>query len=81
MNQLYIYTYPLFFNIFFSHIGHFRVLRRVTCAIQLVLIIIYFLYSSVYMSVPVFQFMPLPFYLLMTISLFSACVTLLLFYK
>jgi len=31
VNQLYIY--PLFFR-FFSHIGHYRVLSRVPCAIQ-----------------------------------------------
>ena len=35
VNQLYIY--PLFFS-FFSHIGHQRVLSRVPCAIQQVLI-------------------------------------------
>ena len=29
----YIYIYPLFFR-FFSHIGHYRVCRRVPCAIQ-----------------------------------------------
>ena len=33
VNQLYIYTYPLFLR-FFSHIGHYRVLNRVPCAIQ-----------------------------------------------
>ena len=30
-NQL--YTYPFFFR-FFSHIGHYRVLSRLPCAIQ-----------------------------------------------
>ena len=29
----YIYIYPLFFR-FFSHIGHYRVCRRVPCALQ-----------------------------------------------
>ena len=37
VNQLYIYIYPLCFR-FFSHIGHYRVLSRVPCAIQQVLI-------------------------------------------
>ena len=37
MNQVYIYVYPLFI-LFFSHIGHYRVLSRVPCAIQQVLI-------------------------------------------
>ena len=32
VNQLYVY--PLFFFSFFSHIGHYRVLSRVPCAIQ-----------------------------------------------
>ena len=40
VNQLYIYIYiyPLFFFRFFSHIDHYRVLGRVPCAIQQVLI-------------------------------------------
>ena len=33
VNQLYIYIYPLLFR-FFSHIGHYRVLSRVPCAIK-----------------------------------------------
>ena len=33
VNQLYIYMYQLFFR-FFSHVGHYRVLSRVPCAIQ-----------------------------------------------
>ena len=36
-NQLHICTYPLFFRLF-SHIGHYRALSRVPCAIQQVLI-------------------------------------------
>ena len=36
-NQLYMYIYQLFFRLF-SHIGHYRVLSEVLCAIQLVLI-------------------------------------------
>ena len=34
--QLYIYIQPLFFR-FFSHIGYYRILSRVPCAIQEVL--------------------------------------------
>ena len=37
MNLLYIHIYPFFFR-FFSHIGHYRILRRVPCAIQQVLV-------------------------------------------
>ena len=33
VNLLYIYIYPLFVR-FFYHIGHYRVLSRVPCAIQ-----------------------------------------------
>ena len=33
VNQLYIYIYPLFLR-FFSHIGNYRVLSRVPCAIS-----------------------------------------------
>ena len=33
VNQLYIYIYLFFFRLF-SYIGHYRVLRRVPCAIQ-----------------------------------------------
>ena len=33
MVQLYIHIYPLFFR-FFSHIGYYRMLSRVPCAIQ-----------------------------------------------
>ena len=46
VNQLCIYIYPLFFKLF-SYIYHYRVLSRVPCGIQQVLII-YFIYSSVY---------------------------------
>ena len=43
------YIYPFFFRLF-SNIGHYRVLSRVSCAIQRSLLVIYFIYSSVYMS-------------------------------
>ena len=51
VNQLYIY--PLFLKKFFSHIGHCRILSRVLC-IQQVLLVIYFTDSSVFMSIPDF---------------------------
>ena len=74
VNQLYVYIYPLFFR-FFSHIGHSRVLIEFSRS----LLVIYFMYNSVYMSVPISQFIsPLP-YSLVTISLFSTSVTLFLF--
>ena len=44
------------------------------------LLVICFIYSSVYMSIPIFQFIPLPAsYPLVTVSLFSTSVTLSLF--
>ena len=42
------------------------------------LIVIYFIYGSVYMSIPISQFIPPPLSLLVTISLFSTSVTLFL---
>ena len=47
--ELYIYLYPLFFR-FFSHIGHYRALGRVPCAILYCrsLLVVYFIYRSVY---------------------------------
>ena len=40
----------------------------------------YFIYSSVYMSIPIFQFIPPSTYLLVIINLFSTSVALFLFY-
>ena len=37
VNQLYVYIYPLFFR-FFSHVVYYRILSRVPCAIQQVLV-------------------------------------------
>ena len=37
VNQLHIFTYPLFFTVF-SHIGRYRLLSRAPCVIQQVLI-------------------------------------------
>ena len=47
----------LFFR-FFSHIGHYRVLSRVLHSRPL--LVIYFIYGSVYLSIPTSQFIPLP---------------------
>ena len=44
-----LYMYLLFFR-FFSHIGSYRVLNKIPCAIQLVLVD-YFIYSSVHMLI------------------------------
>ena len=59
LSRLYIYIYLLFFR-FFSHMGHYRALGRVSGVIQQVLIIICFIYSSMCMSFPQFQFTPPP---------------------
>ena len=56
VNQLYVYIYiPPLFRLP-SHLGHHRALNRVPCAIQQVLIIIYFIHSSVQMSISISQF-------------------------
>ena len=59
LSYTWIHCFPLFsfFYGHFSHIGYYRVLSRGPCAVQQV--IIYFIFSSVYMSVPVSQFIPL----------------------
>ena len=75
VNQLYMNIHPLFFR-FPSHLGHHRALSIVLCAIQEVLVI-YFIYSSVYMSVPVSQFIPLHLTPVISLSLFSISGSLL----
>ena len=52
----YIYMYLLFFK-FFPHLGYYRQLSRVPCAIQ-DRSFIYFKYSSVYTSTPNSQSIP-----------------------
>ena len=52
MIQLYMY---LFFFKFFSHLGYYRILSRVPVLYSRSLLIIYFKYSRVYMSVLVAQ--------------------------
>ena len=44
---------------FLSHLGNHRALSRVPCVIYQVLII-YFIHSSIYKSIPISQFIPLP---------------------
>ena len=72
-----IHPHALFFR-FCSHISHYRILNRVPCAIWLVLVN-YLLSGSVYMSVPVSQYIPSPSLPSVTASLFSTSVTQLLF--
>ena len=77
-----IHLYPLFFSFFFP-VGHYRVSRWVPWAIQY-MSVIFFIYGSVYRSVPVSQFYPLtPFAFLPGHhkSLFSTSVTPFLFWK
>ena len=68
--MLYKCIYPLVFR-FFPHIGHYRVLSRAPVLYSRFLWIICFVYSTVYMSVPISQLIPPPLSPLVTISLFS----------
>ena len=43
---------PTLFLRFFSHIGHYSLLSRASCATQWVLLSYYFIYSHVRMSAP-----------------------------
>ena len=61
VSQFHIYIYLLFFR-FFTHIGPYRIMSRVPMLYSRSLLVIYFIYSSVYMSFPISQFIPLPFY-------------------
>ena len=77
VNQLYIYIYPLFFR-FFSHLGHYRVLSRVPCAVQQILMsYLFYIQYCVYVN-PNLPIYPSPLSPLITISLFSTSVILLL---
>ena len=67
--QFYTYIFLFFFR-FFSHTGHYRVLSRVTCAYSRSLLVIYFVYSGMYMSVPISQFIPPPLPSLVTYDCF-----------
>ena len=61
VNLLYIHIYPLFFR-FYSHIGHYRVLSRVPCAVQQVLVV-YLFYVCQWISINAkfLIYPPLPF--------------------
>ena len=59
VNQSYIYIYPLLFR-FPSHLGLYRVLSRVPVLHSRSLLVTYFIHSSVYVSIPISQFIPLP---------------------
>ena len=50
-NQLYVYTYPIFFGLF-SHLGHDRALSRVTCAVWLFSLVIYSIHRCVKGTLP-----------------------------
>ena len=56
MNHLYVFIHSLFFG-FISHLGQHRALSRVPCATQWILLSYL---SSMYMSVPISQFIPNP---------------------
>ena len=77
VNQLYVYIYSLFFR-FVSHLSHHRGQRRVPCA--RFSLVVYFMHSinSVYMSIPISQFIPPhpPFLLGIHTSVFSIYVTI-----
>ena len=50
LNHFYTYLYSLFFR-FFSHIGHYRVLSRVPCAIwQILISYLFYIQFCVYIS-------------------------------
>ena len=74
------YTYiHSFFLRFFSQRGHYRVLSIVLVLYSRFLLLIYCICSSsVYLSLPISQFIPLPTYSLVTVSLLSISMTLLL---
>ena len=69
-NQLYVYIYPLFFR-FFSHIGHYRVLSRVPCALpQVHICYIFYIQQCVYVN-PNLPSYPSSLYPLVIISFFG----------
>ena len=74
VDQIYICLYPLFFR-FHSHLGHHRALSSFLCYRVNSLLVIYFVYSSAYMSITISQSIPLPLPHLVTWSLFSIPVS------
>ena len=49
--QLHIYVYLFFFR-FFSHIGYYRILSRVLVLGSMSLLIIFIIYTSMYILIP-----------------------------
>ena len=80
VSQSYIYIYPLFFS-FPSHLVTTEHGVEFPVLYSRFSLVIYFIHSSIYMSVPISPFIPLPFPPLVTISLFSTSVTLFLLCK
>ena len=77
----YTYTYIHPFFKFFSHIGHYRVLSVYFPVVYIrSLLLIYSIYSSVYISIPTSQFIPHSASSLVTISLVSKSLGLILFH-
>ena len=81
VDALHMYIYPFFFGFPF-HLGHHRAVEFPELYHRFSLVI-YFIQSinSVYMSVPISRFIPLPFPHLVSIHLFSMSISLFLFCK
>ena len=76
---IHVHIYIHYFFRFFFHIGHYRVLSRVPCAIQQVVIsYLFYIQQCVYVN-PSLPINPSPPYPLVTISLFSTSVALYLY--
>ena len=58
VNQLYLYVYPFFLGLPYQ-LGHYRVLNRQYVLYSIFSLVIYFMHSisSIYMSIPIFQFL------------------------
>ena len=79
VNQLYIYICPLFLK-FPSHLGNHRALSRVPYV--LISYLFYMCINSVYMSIPISQFIPfLPFSHGIHTFVLYVCLSLFLLYK
>ena len=81
-SESFIHMYILFFFRFFSHIGYYRVLSRLPCAVHRSLSVDYFVHKSVSMLIPTSYFIP---HSMMspsvTLSLISKPMSSFLFYK
>ena len=80
VNQLYVHIYPLVLG-FPSHLGHQGKLSRVFHSMEYFLLVIYFMHSSVYRSIPISQFFLPTFPHVVSIPLFSTSVALFLLCK